>query len=215
MRNLKFILVVCLFLLSLKNSAQVSINVNIGSRPDWCTNYYYDNVEYVYLPEIECYYDVRSAVYVYFGGNGWIRSRYLPEYCRNYNPNPNYIVVLDYHGNAPFHYFNNHRTAYFRDCHRNYRREYYGNRYYLPNQHVVNNNYYYKNNRSGDDNRRNDDRDDRNYNNGRKEYKQENRGNDNRYVYQNNNGNRGGNKGRNFESNDNRGNGNGRGNGRR
>ena len=211
MKNLKFVLVAFVVLFSLESSAQVSINVNLGSRPDWCNNYD-DEVEYVYLPEIECYYDVQSSVYIYFGGNGWIRSRYLPEYCHNYNPNPNYIVVLDYHGNAPFNYFENHRTAYFRDCHRNYRQEYYGHNYNRPNRYVVGNNgdYYYKNKNK---NRKNHDDDYHDNGNRNNNYKRENRSTENRYVYQNNREN--GNNTRNNQVNTANTGGNGRGNGRR
>lgn len=184
MKNLKFILAAFIVFLSLESSAQVSINVNIGSRPDWCSNYD-DNVEYVYLPEIECYYDVRSSVYIYFGRNGWIRSRYLPEYCHNYDFNSGYVVVLDYHGNSPYAHFDNHRTRYYRNCHRNYRNEYYGHSYNRPNNHVVvQNNHYYKQNKHNRNHNNHDDDDDR-----RKNYSNENRNNDNRYVSVNTRGN--------------------------
>lgn len=208
MKNLKFILAAFIVFLSLEASAQVAINVNIGSRPNWCSNYN-DDVEYVYLPEIECYYDIRSSVYIYMGGNGWIRSRYLPEYCHDYDFNRGYVVVLDYHGNSPYAYYNNHRTRYYRNCHRNYRNEYYG--YNRPNNHViVQNNHYYKQNKHNRNH--NDDDDDDDDDNRRKNYRLENRSNDNRYVYVNARSNNQGNgRGNQNVYNVN----NGRGNGRR
>ncbi|WP_395077044.1 hypothetical protein [Flavobacterium sp.] len=154
MRNLKFILAVFIVFLSLETSAQVSINLNIGGRPDWCNNYD-DDVEYVYLPEIECYYDMHSSVYIYYGPRGWMRSRNLPEYCHNYDMNRGYRVVLDYRGRSPYANFENHRSRYYRDCHRNYREEYYGNNNYNRRSNAVAVVY--------NDNHRYNDNDDDNY----------------------------------------------------
>jgi hypothetical protein len=126
-KKVYFIVVAFLLFFTLQSSAQVSINVNIGgSRPAWChQEEEYDDVDYYYLPEIEAYYDVNSSVFIYFGSRGWIRSRYLPEYCHNYDLNRGYKVVLDYHGNTPYAFYKQHRVKYYRDCHRNYRQEYY------------------------------------------------------------------------------------------
>ena len=111
--------------------AQVSVNVNIGtppppvvvvespkvviaSPPDWGP-VGYDNMEYYYLPDIQMYYDIRLAQYIYYGGGKWIRSRRLPAHYRNYNLYNGYKVVLtDYHGNAPYVYFNAHKVKYYK-----------------------------------------------------------------------------------------------------
>jgi hypothetical protein len=150
MKNLKLIFAALIVFFSLQTSAQVSISLNIGSRPDWCSHYD-DDVEYVYLPEIECYYDVHSSVYIYLGNNGWVRSRYLPEYCHNYDLDRGYKVVLNYRGRSPYVYFDNHRSRYFRDCHRNYRAEYYGPSYRRSNNIAVVYNDDYRNYRNDDD----------------------------------------------------------------
>jgi hypothetical protein len=138
MRKLQFTIAAFILFFAITASAQVSVNVNIGSRPDWCSNYN-DDVEYVYLPEIECYYDVHSSVYIYYGPRGWIRSSYLPEYCHNYDVYRGPRIVIDYRGNAPYAHFDSHRSRYYRSHYRNYRNEYYG-----PRDHhrtVVYNNY--------------------------------------------------------------------------
>ena len=177
MRNLKFILAAFIVFLSLEASAQVSFNLNIGGRPDWC-NDYDDDVEYVYLPEIECYYDIRSSVYIYYGPRGWMRSRYLPEYCHNYDMNRGYRVVLDYRGRSPYANFYNHQKRYYRDDCRNYREEYYGSNNRRSNAVAVvyndnrrdydhdddNDNYYYKKEKKYKDH---DDDDNRGNGNGR------------------------------------------------
>jgi hypothetical protein len=162
MKNLKLILAAFIVFFSLQASAQVSINVNLGSRPDWCSNYN-DDVEYVYLPEIECYYDVHSSVYIYYGPRGWIRSRYLPEYCHDYDVYRGPRVVIDYRGRSPYSHFDDHRVTYYRKNYRNYRNEYYGHR---NNYQVVYNDNY----------RRHDDDDDRGYKKEKHYYKNHGKG---------------------------------------
>lgn len=136
MKKLQFIFGVFLALFALESSAQVSVSLNIGSRPTWCDHY--DNrVQYVYLPEIECYYDTYDAVYVYYGPSGWCRSRYLPEYCSGYDINRGHRVVIDYRGGSPWTRFDYHRKHYWRDNYRNYRQEYYGPRYNKRSNYVA------------------------------------------------------------------------------
>ncbi|REG96138.1 hypothetical protein [Flavobacterium aquicola] len=128
MKTMKLI-IIGLFLSVSSAQAQVSVNVNIGtpppvvvasprvvvaSPPEWGP-VGYDNMEYYYLPDIQMYYDIRLAQYIYFGGGKWIRSQRLPSHYRNYNLYNGYKVVLtDYHGNAPYVYFNSHKVKYYK-----------------------------------------------------------------------------------------------------
>ena len=137
--KLPFAIAAFLLLFTLQSNAQISVSLNIGSRPAWYNHE--AQADYYYLPEIETYYDVRSSVYIYLGPRGWIRSVYLPEYCENYDVNRGYRVALDYRGSCPYTYIDNHRERYSRDCHTNYRQQYYQPNY--ENRRVyVNNNYY-------------------------------------------------------------------------
>ena len=127
MKTIKSIIIGLLFLSAGSVQSQVSVNVNIGtpqpvvvasprviiaSPPEWGP-VGYDNMEYYYLPDIQVYYDVRQSQYIYFGGGKWVRSRYLPSHCRNYNLYDGYKVVLtDYHGRTPYTHFNTHKAKY-------------------------------------------------------------------------------------------------------
>jgi hypothetical protein len=112
-----------LFAASTTTQAQVSVNVNIGTPnvnvnvgtpPVWGP-VGYDEVEYYYLPDIQVYYDIRLAQYIYFGNGKWIRSRYLPSHCRNYDLYHGYKVVLtDYHGHSPYNHYNTHKVKYYK-----------------------------------------------------------------------------------------------------
>ncbi|UEG53710.1 hypothetical protein LLH06_01820 [Mucilaginibacter daejeonensis] len=77
-----------------KADAQVSLNINIGSQPDWGP-VGYDHVDYYYLPDIDSYYAVDTHEYVYLNDNRWIRSRSLPSRFGNYNVYNNYKVVIN------------------------------------------------------------------------------------------------------------------------
>ena len=125
MKKIQFIIASVILLFSLQSMAQISVNLNIGSRPVLNENYHHDEVSYYYYPEIEAYFDTYESVYIYYGPQGWIRSQYLPEYCHNYDIDRGYRVAIDYRGNSPFAHFKNHKRKYYRNCDRNYREEFY------------------------------------------------------------------------------------------
>ena len=94
--------------------AQVSVNLNIGAPPPWGP-YGYPEVHYYYLPDLQVYYDVPSSMFIYMQGGNWVHRRYLPARYRDYDLYNGYKVVLnDYHGNAPYRHFNEHRVKYGR-----------------------------------------------------------------------------------------------------
>ena len=90
-------------------TAQVSVNVNIGSQPTWGPTGY-DYVEYYYLPDIETYYYVPKHQFVYLSDGRWIYSTSLPSRYRSYNLYSGYKVVI----NEPRPYLNysTHRVTY-------------------------------------------------------------------------------------------------------
>ncbi|HCO68609.1 MAG TPA: hypothetical protein DIT04_12750 [Dysgonomonas sp.] len=106
----------------------ISVNININSQPAWGP-VGYDYVDYYYIPEINVYYNVPSAVFYYMDRGRWISARYLPYSYRNYNLYGMYKVVLN--TRDPWHYNRHHIRDYAR--YRNMR-----------NQHVI---YYAKDHR--------------------------------------------------------------------
>lgn len=74
-------------------AAQVRINVNIGSQPLWGPTGY-DYVNYYYLPDVECYYDVPRRQFIYMEGNRWHFSASLPSRYRGYDLYNGYKVVV-------------------------------------------------------------------------------------------------------------------------
>lgn len=95
--------------------AQVAVNINIG-LPPVVVPVVHTQSDYYYLPDIESYYDIRQSKFIYFGNGHWIYSRSLPAHYRNYNLHTGYKVVLtDYHGRTPYHYFNTHKNKYHKE----------------------------------------------------------------------------------------------------
>src|SRR6187431_1379452 len=105
MKTIKLFIIAILCLAGSSTQAQVAVDVNVAtpnvnvhigtnSRPApapapapppvWGP-VGYDEVEYYYLPDIQVYYDIRLAQYIYFGNGKWIRSAYLPSRCRSYD----------------------------------------------------------------------------------------------------------------------------------
>ena len=90
--------------------AQVSVNLNFGVPPVWGPDGYI-GVRYYYLPDVEAYYDIPSAMFIYQSGGVWVHRAYLPPRYRHYDLYHGHkVVITDYHGNAPYaHYYNSHR----------------------------------------------------------------------------------------------------------
>jgi len=113
MKTIK-LFIAAFILFATTSQAQVSVNVNIGAPPAWGP-VGYSNIDYYYLPDIECYYDIRLSQFIYFGNGRWIHSRNLPVRYRNYDLYRGYKVVLnDYHGRSPYVYFKNHKAKYYK-----------------------------------------------------------------------------------------------------
>jgi hypothetical protein len=97
--------------------AQVSVSVNIGSPPMWGPAGY-PSVQYYYLPDVEAYYDVRSSMFIYYGGGAWVHRAYLPARYKTYDLYSGYKVVMtDYHGTAPYSHFKEHKKKYAKGYH--------------------------------------------------------------------------------------------------
>jgi hypothetical protein len=111
MKTLHF-LVLAAFMSFSSLKAQVSVNVNIGSPPVWAPANHVE-AQYYFLPDIDAYYDVPAARFIYIRNGAWYRSAHLPDRCRNYNLRGGNIVYLtDYRGNAPYTYYKAHKIKY-------------------------------------------------------------------------------------------------------
>ena len=85
-----------------KAEAQINLSINIGSQPAWGPTGY-NHVDYYYLPDINSYYNVATAQYIYLQGNKWRFAKKLPNRYRNFNVYNAYKVVV----NRPTPYKNN------------------------------------------------------------------------------------------------------------
>ncbi len=121
----KFFFFLFLLFFALQSKAQISVSINVNARTNRVyepapaprhvhSNYCHHEevVDYYYYPEIEAYFDIRSSVFIYYASNGWVRSRYLPRHCDDYDINRGYRVGLDYHGHRPYNYFQEHKAKY-------------------------------------------------------------------------------------------------------
>ena len=111
MKALKLI-IIAVFLFSGASQAQLSINVHIGSPPQWGPAGYSD-VRYYYLPDVEAYYDIQNSTFIYIEGRNWVHRKYLPSRYRNYDLYNGYKVVMsDYRGNTPYIHYKDYKTKY-------------------------------------------------------------------------------------------------------
>ena len=95
MKKILLAVTVCIFMATAQNAtAQLRININIGSQPAWGPAGY-DYVEYYYLPEPDIYYYVPSSQFVYLSNGRWIFANSLPARYRSYNLYNTYKVVVN------------------------------------------------------------------------------------------------------------------------
>lgn len=112
MNTLKILTIGIILFFAVAAKAQISVQLNIGTPPQWGPSGYND-VTYYYLPDVEAYYDVPSSMFIYFNGVSWIHRSYLPTRYRNYDLYSGYKVVMtDYHGNTPYSHFKEHKSKY-------------------------------------------------------------------------------------------------------
>ena len=112
MKTIKLIIIGIVLFLSGAVRAQVAVNVNIGSPPQWGP-VGYTEVRYYYLPDVEAYYDIHTSMFIYFGGGAWIHRAYLPTRYSSYDLYNGYkVVMVDYHGNSPYNNHNKYKTKY-------------------------------------------------------------------------------------------------------
>lgn len=109
MKKLFLTLFVAIGLMSLQSSAQVSINVNIGSQPLWGP-VGYDHAEYYYLPDVESYYYVPKRQFIYMDNGRWNFSLSLPSRYRGYDLYNGYKVVIN--SRDAYYNFDNDRVRY-------------------------------------------------------------------------------------------------------
>jgi hypothetical protein len=125
--------------------AQVNLSINIGSQPQWGPSGY-NHVDYYYLPDVQSYYYVPTRKFIYYSGNDWVHSSYLPGRYRNYDLYRGRKVVIN--SPRPYLRHNNYRTRYVSN---NYR--YRDNNYGRGNSYGNRDRYVSRNNGRGSDHR--------------------------------------------------------------
>jgi hypothetical protein len=117
MKTIKLFVLGLFLIVAGNGQAQVSVSINLGSPPQWGPAGY-SNARYYYLPDVEAYYDVQAAMFIYYGMGGWVHRAALPTRYKNYDLYNGYKVVMsDYHGNTPYTQFKEHKSKYSKGYH--------------------------------------------------------------------------------------------------
>lgn len=93
LQKLMLFLVFAVFFTDRPLQAQVSVNVNISSQTLWGP-VGYDHVDYYYMPEVDVFYYVPSAQFIYWNSNQWY---FVPTLPSSYSVNlySTYKVVVN------------------------------------------------------------------------------------------------------------------------
>lgn len=114
MKTIKLLVLGMILTIAGTAQGQLSVNVHIGTAPAWGPRGY-DNARYYYLPDVEAYYDINTAMFIYISGNTWIRRSYLPSRYRGYDLyHGRKVVMNNYHGSSPYYNHKVYRAKYGR-----------------------------------------------------------------------------------------------------
>ncbi len=83
---------------------------NLAKQPAWGPEGY-EVANYYYMPDLNIYYDVASALFYYLSGSSWVSSKYLPEKYKSYDLYSLYKVVINNESN-PWNNNKTHKTTY-------------------------------------------------------------------------------------------------------
>ena len=90
---------------------------NYSDPPSWAQNFDGENpANYYYLPDIECYYDLRNREFVYMEDGNWRFSAMLPSIYASFNLNNCFVVKLNNSVIEPwmhFQYYVSHYPRYY------------------------------------------------------------------------------------------------------
>ena len=89
----------------------IGYDLNISKQPLWGP-IGFDHVEYYYIPDIECYYDVPHHQFIYQDGKKWVRAAALPAKYKNYDLYKDYKVVINQP--QPYRMHETYRKSYAR-----------------------------------------------------------------------------------------------------
>jgi hypothetical protein len=117
MKTIRLLIIGLILIMAGTMQGQVSVSVKIGPPPPWGP-VGYTQVRYYYLPDVEAYYDVQSARFIYYSGGTWVHRASLPSRYRSYDLYGGYKVVMsDYHGSTPYAHFKDHKVKYAKGYH--------------------------------------------------------------------------------------------------
>jgi hypothetical protein len=166
MKASKSIVIGIMFLLAGSMQAQFSMSINLPTPPMWGLAGP-NTVRYYYLPDVEAYYDMKTSMFIYFSGSSWVHRTALPSRYRNYDLYGGYKVVMpNYHGNAPYSHFKEHKMKYRKGHYHGKPQRTIGNRTGRPNPNAQGYHVKPRGNQDGDHNNKGKSENNRNGKNG-------------------------------------------------
>jgi len=106
-------------LLTTTTQGQTEVKITFGTPPVWAPANRVET-QYYYIPDVDAYYDVPQARFIYVENGKWVRNKALPYRYRNYNlRGGNIIYLTDYRGTSPYKFHKNHKIKYPKRGHSN------------------------------------------------------------------------------------------------
>ena len=104
------ILVLIFFIGSQTSQAQIALDTIFISRRKSTESF--TKIRY-YYPNLQAYYDTRTALYIFKSNGVWVKSDYIDPYYRGYClTNSAYVILRGYTGDTPYHFLEQHKKEF-------------------------------------------------------------------------------------------------------
>ena len=102
---------ICFLVVCEAASAQIGLDTVFVSRRKSVEEF--TKIRYYYYPNLEAYYDTRTALYIYKLKGSWVTAEQIPPNYRGYClRNSECVVIKGYYGDKPYDLLCDHRAAY-------------------------------------------------------------------------------------------------------
>ena len=74
---------------------------------------YIDGIRYYYYPNLQAYFDTKSAMFISNQNGSWVKSEKIDINSKGYSvKNGAYVMIKDYVGDEPYSLLNEHKVEY-------------------------------------------------------------------------------------------------------
>ena len=113
MKTFTYLALIVLMFASNIASAQMEVETVVSNTQQEDTHTYIDGIRYYYYPNLQAYFDTKSALYISNENGTWVKSETINQNSRGYSiKNGAYVMIKGYVGDEPYSQLSQHKVEY-------------------------------------------------------------------------------------------------------